>query len=562
MVVVTRKIITKKPEEKKKAARILQPWEVGMTEAELEAADKREEENQRIPKEEVLAEEETITVETPPPVRQKQPWEEDMTEEQIKKADEQEELNRKEERKKALRAGQLKNLLKTTQKILPNHATHLAFDLVYEKINVAYESDEIAVLGTQSLILVVYIVLSYLLHKVTPVLPLLMHIYIIYEAESNTPPIVPVLVTILWVWNQIRKQRSEKHDHMTGWEKFNVPSSETKPLFGGSVEFLIFMSLLMAGSWFVYSTEVGYPIQGTWIVIVALTIGRFVPGFGANSSVGAITVMLMFLVALLTSPYVYGQIARTTIEVMRPSPVESIQTPMSGAQSFLTNTEWFEFPFKLGMSKDSLPDAIRYMLGTAPVVWAICDDYWGPGAALAAAMEVKAKKDLSTEGSAMISNGVWFFMLLVQVFYQAYIGDVFGLMAVALGGLLTSWFWLKVGKPQWVGRGYGVTMTDTRGGFRFTFGDQPPQKREWVLRLAAVSAAMCLVMRYPTLWGPLALMATVLISPHERGLAIVHAIITMNFTLLAYAIRESKPLTRSLHAVTIDAYHTTERDPG
>lgn len=231
-----------------------------------------------------------------------------MTEDQHTRARENEDRLRQERQQHELRVRKLARFARFTKPWVHPLLNQVVYEHVVEELEKKSIDTETACFAGLAAIILAYAFASWILHQVNVMLPICLHAYVVYSGQGIG---IAAFAGGLWLFNQVRKFAKGREPQQTAWDVLQIPSNH--PSLPGSKsnwDFFVSMALLLLVSHYVYNTEYGSKVQGVWICVIAMVLGRYVQGFGANSTSGILVMLFLFVVAFLSSPSVFTQLAR------------------------------------------------------------------------------------------------------------------------------------------------------------------------------------------------------------------------------------------------------------
>lgn len=480
-----------------------------------------------------------------------------MTEEDIREAKEREEELKKEARMEMIYQRNLERVEKYIKPWFPNWFTQPLFDATQDlvKDRELQPSTHGTIIVIMQLLLLVLV--AYILGLVWHPLALLLYVGLYMQTEG----IVFLAFAMYWIMNKIVKiftmpsERTFNQEMSASYQK----STYTGPCLEAYIAIIVLLSV----SYLVHGSQYAPVLQSTWIIVVVIIMAKLVPGVGGNSTIGSVMLFFSVLIAFITVPDIWRLLLQTTKSVLEP-PIGPRPSNMAGPTAeYVKTISWQPLRvLSLGFSYDNFWDLLRLCAGFAPQIWLIFDDLIGPGVSIAKATEVKTKNpNLKThDGWAAIYTGTWWMTVLMQFFMSWYTNNVFNVMMMTITTFVVWFIWDWIGRREWKGRGQVVTMTDVKAGTGMVFGQGPAGLRILILRIASITAWLCVVVRNVNSFTAIGVVAAIVTIADERLTTVMLGVGTLDPVWMYQAWSSKYPVTQSLHKNTVDAY--TDRDPG
>ncbi|ALL52915.1 hypothetical protein [Wuhan flea virus] len=486
--------------------------------------------------------------------RERDPWELDMTDEQLDEADRRgEELAKEREQeniRSMRRARDFNRFQALVRPWVPTHLNTVVHQLVYQHL----EGSEHAHLIGATALVIIYITIAHLLHRVCSMLPPIFYVAnICYFPESRG---LAIALGVIWFVRKVMNVREKPKD--TGfWEGFN--ERHYQPRNWQWLETYLALGILIGMTYLINNYSYGRSFEGVWILSVVILLARVVPGVGANSVMGVSVVFLFVIIGVMTIPDIMRMSLMALKETLKAEATE-YQPVVEPWYEYTGHMDWQLKWLRLGIGINNIWDLLRKAMGYVPVIWTILDSFLGPGEAISTASATTSRREVKFEGIAAIYSDSWWLILVSEVFLSWWIGSMITLLLITVVVVGVYLLWNCVGRREWIGRGQGVTMTNTRAGYLMVFGQGPVALRQLIVKISACIAWACLLITHTSNIVALASLSLVFCLQSERATSVMLSIAAMNPALFYRAIRQPRPFTESLINVMKDAYTPGKED--
>ncbi|KAJ8673313.1 hypothetical protein QAD02_004575 [Eretmocerus hayati] len=143
-------------------------------------------------------------------------------------------------------------------------------------------------------ILLTYAVVSFIAHRVFVLLPLYLHVYLIWLGDGQGRLVMlPIMAFIVWTYNMLRKLFNPSRPDCL-YQASIVPSNDPSLLKSNTNFLLLIQIIILFGvTYLIYSNPSNSPLLSFWFILVASFLMHVVPGFGANNYGIYFTLMIM-----------------------------------------------------------------------------------------------------------------------------------------------------------------------------------------------------------------------------------------------------------------------------
>lgn len=479
-----------------------------------------------------------------------------MTDEQIAEADEREKHNARAQREakkaQARTTRGFNRLSNSLRPFVPPQALAVLHDLVYQPLRVKLEELKIQYASTiaecavgLAFILPVALI-AHVLSKISHLLVIIFYVAACCYLDEGRGGFI-LLITI-WTVNTLRKMfcpetRVEPYrGHYYAVSQAKIDSNKWT-----AFDFYFSMAIVLVGSYLIHTFEMALSFSLLFALVGTLILARQMSGVGANSTLGVVVFVLIYIGILVSLPGLITSIKAAVVHPVMPHQAP----PQDNWWSFMLRWESYEH-LRFSMDPRCLSDYIRKGVGYIPGIWCMIDDVTGPGIALLAAVDLSSKREITRPIGAAIYNG-WWIGLALEIFMYWACGQVHMLGLIITTTVIMVPVWRYVAEPTWGGRGAGAVLTNTRSRFGIIFGNGAQGLRVSVLMVALVTASICHLMKFENnAWVAMSLLAMFTLG-NERHMAIWLGILTLNPTLIVRSYMTEKPMTQSLTDNTVDA---------
>lgn len=390
-----------------------------------------------------------------------------------------------------------------------------------------------------------YVLMSYVVGKVSHVLVFIMHLGLSLYFEENG---VFMAFAAFWILNKACRIFTRPKEYRI-YEELHYATPRDGP-FIKAYEPLIYLAVLLGTSYLLHGTSFGSTFGSVWILVVIIVMSKMVPGVGGNSTMGLMTFIVILIIGIATVPEIWSSLILVTKRAIAPAEVASGPPKWYGGVA-----NWATSLPVIGYSFNTLWDVLRKMCCYVPLIWIAIDDIRGPGLGISKAWETHAKKDsLLGHGTAALYKGAGWLPVVVECVLLWWRGSMVEIVILWVVAVLTWLAWDVFGRNEWIGRGAGMTVTTVRPGWRTVFGHGPEGLRVMVFQISTLAAWLILFISTMSQVSMLGVAFLLTVLNKERALALMLGIGTLSPVWLWRAWKSDKPMTESLNQNSVDAH--------
>lgn len=413
-------------------------------------------------------------------------------------------------------------------------------------------SKYLAVILLISYILLLFLIVS-ALNRITCILPVGFIGYLVYlgyPSKSFISAIILVMMIVYRVCRHSNRARDQEVHRRVG-DMYLYPPSKTSKFFSGGISLPSLLLIIFLISMCLAPEEYAIQLRCIAPIMLVLLGSSSVPGVGGHSTMGMLCLLILALMGLMVSPQVMAAITDTLIHSIRPKsppiidPAQVLQAAVAEGWSL---PSWWP-------TTSSPGGFMRIMIGSSFQWWLCLDDFSGPSFTLFENTKTRVRDPGSVQRrSAGIYNSKWVTSSIFTIIMYYVLGWWSALISNMLSFCLVFVAWRYIGASVWEGWGQSLANTNSRQDMVMVIGGGPTGLRKLILIVSLmVSMVICLSQGHLN-WIFMGFILICAVSYDETSSLFVLGLLTLNTSLVWYAIRVPDPVNADLRKSQIPAY--------